>query len=105
MNVRWSERALDHAEAAAGYIAHDRPLASVRWMQGLLDAVLRVGDFPESGRVVAGIDNPRLREVVYENVRVVYHIDPTEIMVLIVWHTRRDPRKLLRQLRAYRVPT
>lgn len=105
MNVRWSERALNHAEAAARYIARDRPLASIRWTQELFDAVLRLGDFPESGRVVAGIDNPRLREVVFENVRVVYHIDPTEIMVLIVWHTRRDPRKLLRQLRAYRVPT
>lgn len=100
MRARWTTLALRQAERAARFIARERPLVALNWTNGLVDAMDRAAAFPESGRVYAGFQNPRLRELVYRDVRVIYRIDPAEIVVLIVWHQRRDPRKLERLVAA-----
>jgi plasmid stabilization system protein ParE len=103
MNVRWRKGALRQAASAAEHIARDRPLVARAWGDGLFEVGDRIGEYPKSGRVVVAIENDNIREVVYRNVRVIYRIDPTEVVVLLVWHQRRDPRKLERLLRPYRM--
>ncbi len=102
MTVRWSKRALRQAVNAGLFVVRDRPLTTLRWGEELISAMWNVGEFPESGRVVPEIGNPRVREVIHRDVRVIYRIDPSELVVMIVWPTRRDARKLFRQLERYR---
>jgi plasmid stabilization system protein ParE len=103
MNIRGRKGALRQAATAAEHIARDRPLVARAWGDGLFEAADRIGAYPRSGRVVTAIGNDNLRELIYRNVRVIYRIDPTEVVMLLVWHQRRDPRKLERLLRPYRV--
>lgn len=52
MKVEWSPLALDRVSEIARYIAKDNPDAAERWVNELFDAVERLADFPESGRIV-----------------------------------------------------
>jgi toxin ParE1/3/4 len=102
MRVRWSKRALKQVVNAGVYVVQDRRHGVLRWAEELVSAMWNAGEFPESGRVVPEIGNPRIREIIHRDVRVIYRIDPTEVVVMIVWPTRRDVRKLVRQLERYR---
>jgi toxin ParE1/3/4 len=104
MNVRWLKRALRDVEKAGLYIARERPRTALRWAEGVIVRMRQVGELPESGRMVPEIGNPRIREIVHQDVRVIYRIDSDEIVVMIAWHTRRDVRKLIRLLEPFRVP-
>ena len=104
MKVRWLRRALREVEKAALYIARIRPHSALRWAEDVIARMENVGELPESGRMVPEIGNPRIREIIHQDVRVIYRIDSDEIVVMIVWHTRRDVRKLIRRLESFRVP-
>ena len=50
MRIVWSPLALERAEDIAQYIAEDRPVAAVEWVDDIFDTAERLADFPESGR-------------------------------------------------------
>ena len=103
MRVRWLRRALGELEQAGLYVARDRPSA-LRWVEDVISRMGHVAAFPESGRIVPELGNPRVREIIYPHVRVIYRIDSAEVVVMIVWNTRRDVRKLVRRLEPFRLP-
>jgi len=93
MKVQWTRLALRRANEAAAYIAGDSPAAAGRWLSGLREAVRRLEDFPQSGRVVSDTRRDEVREILYGRYRVVYRIDPGFVRILTVRHLRRafDP--------------
>lgn len=94
--ARSGEGGVVHRTRASGVALH--------WAEELIAQMRRVGEFPESGRMVPEVENPQIREIIYQDVRVIYRVDPAEIVVMTVWHTRRDVRKLLRRLEPFRAP-
>jgi len=55
VRLAWTDRALLRVEETARYIAADDPAAAVRWASELFDAVERLADFPESGRLARSL--------------------------------------------------
>lgn len=83
MKVEWSPLALDRVSEIARYIAKDNPDAAERWVNELFDAVGRLVDFPESGRVVPEVGVRRIREVIFGAYRVIYSVkDKVEILTV-----------------------
>ncbi len=83
MKVEWSPLALDRVSDIARYIAKDDPGAAERWVNQLFDAVERLGDFPESGRIVPEVGVRRIREVIFGAYRVIYSVkDKVEILTV-----------------------
>ena len=83
MKVEWSPLALERVEDIARYIARDDPDAAVRWVVELFDAVERLGDFPESGRVVPEVGIHRIRELIFGAYRVIYSVrDKVEVLTV-----------------------
>ena len=58
----------------ARYIAKDNPDAAIRWVNELFEAVERLADFPESGRVVPEVGVRRIRELIFGAYRVIYSV-------------------------------
>ena len=85
MRVVWTDPALDRVEEIAVYIAQDDPVAATHWTLELFDAVLRLTDFPESGRVVPELATRRVRELIFGAYRVFYRVG-TGVEVLSVQH-------------------
>ncbi len=75
------------------YIAERNPDAARTFAVRVFDAVERLPDFPEIGRVVPEIGDPSVRELIRRPCRIVYRVraDSKEIEVARVWHARRGP--------------
>ena len=72
-------------------IADADPEAADRFVRRLFQAVERLVDFPESGRVVPEFNDPEIREVIRRPCRIVYRIrkGDQQIQIVRVWHAAR----------------
>lgn len=83
MKIIWSPLALERIEEIALYIAEDKPGAAIDWVEGVFEAVERLADFPESGRIVPELGARRIREVVFGAYRIVYSVkDQIDILTV-----------------------
>ena len=93
MQVVWTDPALECVGEVAVYIARDDPDAADRWTAELFDAVERLADFPESGRMVPELGARDVRELIFGAYRVFYRLR-SAVEVLSVRHgsqlIRRD---------------
>jgi plasmid stabilization system protein ParE len=95
--VRWSPLAIDRVVEIAEWIASERPAAAVRIVDGLFDTAERLGTFPLRGRRVPEFDERTdLREIFFEQFRIVYKVSGTRVDILTVRHMLQlmDPSDL-----------
>ncbi|WP_028895270.1 type II toxin-antitoxin system RelE/ParE family toxin [Syntrophorhabdus aromaticivorans] len=89
MRILWSPLAIDRVAEIAEYIAADNPSAAENWVSTVFEKVEELKKFPEIGRVVPEIDNKSIRELIYGNYRIVYHVEETRLSVLTVRHGKQ----------------
>ena len=89
MRIVWSPLAVQRLREATEYIAHDKPGAAERWVNGAFEAVGRLAELPHSGRVVPELGRPDIREVIYGIYRIIYRVSPEAILVLTVQHGKQ----------------
>ena len=96
MKVIWSPLAEQRALEAVDTIARDRPLAAVAWLEELLERVASLDRFAKRGRVVPEIGKTTHRQVFHAPYRIIYRVDPTQVVILTIRHTRRawDPQEI-----------
>ena len=89
MKIVWSPLAVDRVEEIARYIAQDNPVAAEQWVTAVFEKVRQTALFPESGRQVPEVRRRDLRELVFGNYRIIYHLGSAEIAVLTVRHFKQ----------------
>ncbi len=94
MRILWSERAQAQVREIFEYIARDRPMAAERILEGFLERVALLTEFPEQGVAWRLPSRPDLRAILHESYRVIYRIRGDEIAILSVRHTRMEPEEL-----------
>jgi plasmid stabilization system protein ParE len=57
-------------------------------VEGILASVRRLRRFPESGRMLPERPRNDLREVIHGPYRVIYRLDPEQVVILTVRHSR-----------------
>ena len=96
MIVRWSPLAIDRVIEIGEWIASDHPAAAVRIADGF-DAAERLEKFPFSGRRVPEFgERTDLREIFFEQFRIIYKVSETRVDILTVRHMLQvmDPDEL-----------
>ncbi len=86
MKVDWSENAVEHLDGIYTFIGLSSESYALRMVDRVTRRSTQIGSFPESGRVVPEIGEPRIREVIEGPYRIIYHILPDRIEVLAVLH-------------------
>ena len=87
MIVRWSPLAIDRVVQIGEWIASERPTAAIRIVDGLFDAVERLATLPLRWRRVPEFDERTdLREIFFEQFRIIYKVTDTHIEILTVRH-------------------
>ena len=89
MKVNWAPLALERVAEIAAYISEDNPVAAEKWVR---DAFARVGQlkqFPQSGRPIPETPRKDIRELVWGNYRIIYHMDTRQVSILTVRHTKQ----------------
>ncbi len=89
MKLRWTTLALQDFEQAHDYIMQEDPEAAKRIAQRILDATIRLKQFPRIGRVGEDEDTREL-PVQKTPYLLVYSIDGDFVELLRVWHTSQD---------------
>jgi len=94
--VRWTPSAFRDLENAYEYLRQRDAAAARRFAASVRDAVRRVSEHPESGRVLEDIEPAgTYRHVVVPPYRIIYWLpEPGIIVVTRVWDGRRDPATL-----------
>jgi len=86
----WSGPALQDLRNAVDWIRNDDPNAARAVATRIKQALERLSRFPRSGRVVPELAEAGYREIVVAPFRIVYEAHDDRIVVLRVWHGRRD---------------
>lgn len=89
MKVIWSELAIERTTEIAKYMAQENPAAAERWVEAFFDRVKQLADFPKSGRRVPEINRPNVREIFFQNYRLIYKIEAEWVIILTVRHDRQ----------------
>ncbi|MGA1193799.1 MAG: type II toxin-antitoxin system RelE/ParE family toxin [Kiritimatiellia bacterium] len=89
--LNWSPSARYDLRAIFAYIAEDDSVAAGKFTRGVIEAVERLPDFPQSGRIVPEIGDPLVRELIRQPCRIVYRINSEQesIEIARVWHAAR----------------
>lgn len=90
VTLNWTPQAKNDLISIAEYIArHSQKYARIQ-VQRIRQRARQLVEFPDSGRIVPELDNPRIREVIMGNYRIVYYrVNDERIDILTVHHSAR----------------
>lgn len=88
--VLWTGVALRDLEDIRAYVRQDDPVAARRLASNIRQRVFLLQKYPFSGRMVPELSKKDIREVIVPPYRIVYRVLKRKIIVLRVWHGRRD---------------
>ena len=91
IRVTFTNRAIDDLDAINEYRSTYSPAYADHLIDTLIAKVERLKTFPEMGRKVPEFDLPYLRELIYDEYRIVYKtVSDNQIDVITIQHTSRD---------------
>ena len=90
MRIVWTEPAVEDLQELHAYIARDSELYASGFVERIITAVERLADYPALGRIVPEANEENIRELVYQNYRIIYRITKNRIEMLSVIHGARD---------------
>jgi toxin ParE1/3/4 len=79
--------------AAIAFIRRENPVVAARFRQRAEQALRRLEQFPESGRVVPEFPDLPYREVIVPPYRFFYRIKEAVVWVVAVWHGAQPPQE------------
>jgi len=94
--IRWTHQATDDLKSITEFISQDSPHYARLFALDIIEAIERLVDFPELGRMVPEKDDPIIREIIMGNYRIVYRLKDNLVELLTIHHGARllDPSKL-----------
>jgi toxin ParE1/3/4 len=92
MRVVWTEPAETDLDELFDYIARDSPIYAERFVDRILDAVVKLAELPRIGRQVPEANSEHIRELIVQSQRVIYAVDNDKntIHILALVHVRQD---------------
>jgi toxin ParE1/3/4 len=93
VRVRFTPTGRAQFLAAIAYIRRENPTAAARFRQRAEQALRRLEQFPESGRVVPEFPDLPYREVIVSPYRFFCRIKEVTVWVVAVWHGAQPPEE------------
>ena len=90
MKLLWTVPAVDDLECIRNYIARDSELYAAGFVEKVLAAIDKLELFPELGRKVREIDDQNVRELLFQNYRIVYRTHRDAVQILTIIHGARE---------------
>ena len=88
--IEWTRSAVSDVRSLRDYIAHDSEAYADRFVQRIIEAVENAAAFPFLGRRVPEADDDAIREILFHKYRIMYRVESSRILVLMVIHGGRD---------------
>ena len=92
--VEWTDPAKQDLKSIHDYIATDSKLYAKKVSFEIVEKTEKLNLFPEIGRIVPEIGDPKIRELIIYSYRIIYEIYPDKIAILALVHGKRDFTKI-----------
>ncbi len=93
VEIKFTDRALKDISETAEYISLNSHQFARKFTSSIIEKVQMLQSFPKIGRVVDEFGIEEIREIFYQQYRIVYHIiSDDEIHILTVQHSSRNLR-------------
>ncbi len=92
--VEWTEPAKQDLKLIHDYIARDSKYYAKKVSFEIVEKSGKINIFPEIGRSVPEIGDPKIRELIIYSYRLIYEILPHKIEILALIHGKRDFSKI-----------
>ena len=89
VKVIWTEFARFDLKSIHHYISEDSSYYANRFIEKLLEKVLTLEKYPNMGRIVPEFENPKIRELIEGNYRIVYQLGLNHIEIIRIHHASR----------------
>ena len=91
MKIQFTTRSKSDIAEIVEYISQENPQAAGNLANSLFESINQLIDFPEIGRVVPEYSEETIREIIFDQYRIVYKISKSsqEIYIITVHHSRR----------------
>jgi len=90
MKIEWTEPALLDLDGIRDYIARDSEYYASQFIGRIIEAVENLERFPEMGRLATDAGAKNIRELLFQNYRIIYRVEVERVLVLTVIHCGRD---------------
>jgi toxin ParE1/3/4 len=94
MKLEWTEPAVLDLESIRDYITKDSAYYAARFVARIIEAAETLPSQPRMGRVVPEADDDAIRELLFQNYRIIYRAESDRILILTVVHGGRDMSRL-----------
>jgi len=88
VEVEWSEVAKSELKEIIEYISQDSPQYAKYLKERIFESIENLETFPRMGRKVPEFENPRIRELILQNYRIVYDFFDDKIEIITIIHGR-----------------
>ena len=90
VKINWTPQSKGDLISIADFIAQDSTKYAKIQVKRIRERVRQLSSFPNSGREVPELDNPRIREIILGSYRIIYLIATDErIDILTIHHSAR----------------
>ena len=90
VRIEWTERSLEDLNEIHSYIARDSKNYANIFVKKIYDTIQKLKIFPNIGRVVPETNNPSIREIIFQNYRIVYRNMIEYIEIITIFHGSRS---------------
>ncbi|MFW9989388.1 MAG: type II toxin-antitoxin system RelE/ParE family toxin [Candidatus Odinarchaeota archaeon] len=89
VQIEWTERSLEDLNEIRDYIARDSKSYANLFIRKIYNTVQKLKEFPNMGRVVPEVNITSVRELIFQNYRIVYRIINKIVEIITVFHGSR----------------
>jgi len=93
MNLVWTDPSIEDLRSIREYIARDSEYYAAKFVEEIVLSVDKLLQFPRLGRVVPEAHDENIRELFYQNYRIIYRRAGEQIEILTIVHGGRDLTK------------
>jgi len=87
--VKWSKDSIEDLKEICRFIALDSPYYANILKDRIFEMAEHLELFPEMGRKVPESDDPKVRELIYKNYRIIYQVKEGYLEIITVIHGGR----------------
>ena len=89
MILEWTEPALIDLESIWDFIKRDSEYYASQFIGQIINSVESLKTFPKMGRNVPESESENIRELLFNNYRIIYQVEPERVLILTIIHAAR----------------
>ncbi|MGA1794802.1 MAG: type II toxin-antitoxin system RelE/ParE family toxin [bacterium] len=90
VKIIWTEDGINSFVDVIEYISNDSLYYASNFAKKVLSLVDNLMSFSQIGRIVPEYNNPKIREILYQNYRIVYRIKKNAIYIVLIIHGTKE---------------